>query len=90
VCAAILRATRIDPFEDALRRRLEVDAFILLTDHGADLSGYARYQRETGLRPKLVVMAAGRGEQLIDPADPTQVGISGYDPLVPGVLARFL
>jgi 60 kDa SS-A/Ro ribonucleoprotein len=85
------------PFEDALRRGLEVDAFVLITDSetwsGAQhpVQALARYRQESAIASKLVVIAmAANRFTVADPNDPLQMDVVGFDAAVPGLLAGFL
>jgi 60 kDa SS-A/Ro ribonucleoprotein len=100
-CAAIAHEPRGTdaslPFEDALRRGLEVDAFVLITDSETwsgsrhPVQALARYRRESGIPSKLVVIAmAANRFTIADANDPLQMDIVGFDAAVPDVVAGFL
>lgn len=84
-------STGNDPFEDALGRGLEVDAFLLLTSFGASeaASGAERYREATGLESRLAVLSLSAEEgQSSD--HPLSLEVAGIDASVPAVLNRFL
>jgi 60 kDa SS-A/Ro ribonucleoprotein len=82
--------------EDALRRRLAVDAFIILTDR--DTAGFAlhagmlrQYRQAIGIAAKLVVIAmAADRRQTTDPYDPLQLTVAGFDHTVPKIVEEFI
>ena len=85
------------PIEDALRRGLAVDAFVIVTDSkswfGDQHPGHAleRYRRLTGIATKLVVvaMAAGRNG-MTDSNDAFQLAVTGFHASVPAVVSDFI
>jgi 60 kDa SS-A/Ro ribonucleoprotein len=83
--------TGVDPFQDALRRELEVDAFVLLTSFGASEAavGMDQYRHASGLDSKLVVIAAS-AEQLEGADDSLRLDVAGVDANMPGVVHKFL
>jgi hypothetical protein len=82
--------------DDALNRKLTVDAFIIATDGGAaGAPTYARtlerYRTATGVAAKLVLIAMAAGHcNMADSDDPLQLSIAGFDASVPEVVAEFL
>jgi 60 kDa SS-A/Ro ribonucleoprotein len=101
VCAAIPHKPRGTdaslPFEDALERGLEVDAFVLLTDNETwagdrhPVQALARYRKESGIAAKLVVVAMAANQfSIADPADAYQMDVVGFDGAVPAVVAGFI
>jgi 60 kDa SS-A/Ro ribonucleoprotein len=100
-CAAIVRepcgTDASLPIEDALDRKLAVDAFVLITDSetwaGAThpVQALERYRRETGIAAKLVVIAMAANQYSIaDPNDAFQMDVAGFDASVPGLVANFI
>ena len=100
-CAAIAHEARATdaslPFEDALKRGLEVDAFVLITDSETwagpthPVQAFAKYRQESGIASKLVVMAmAANRFSIADPNDVFQMDVVGFDATVPGVVAGFI
>lgn len=101
VCEAILRQPRASdaslPVEDAIKRRLDVDAFVIITDNenwAADRrpeQALHRYRRATGIPAKLVVIAMAANKcSTADPDDVLQMNVAGFDAHVPAVIADFI
>jgi 60 kDa SS-A/Ro ribonucleoprotein len=85
------------PIEDALARRLAVDAFVILTDNKAwagdkhPFQALQRYRAATGIAAKLVLVAGAEKRLLAEGAnDAFRMEIAGFDPSVPGVIANFV
>ena len=100
-CAAIAHEPRATdaslPFEDALARGLEVDAFVLITDSETwggpqhPVQALERYRKESGIVAKLVVIAmAANRFTIADPNDALQMDVVGFDAAVPVVVAGFI
>jgi 60 kDa SS-A/Ro ribonucleoprotein len=100
-CNAILREPRGTdaslPMQDALKRGLAVDAFVIVTDSETwagdrhPVQALQRYRRSTGIAAKLVVIAmAANGYSIADPNDALQMDVAGFDASVPGVVAQFV
>lgn len=85
------------PVRHALDRGLQVDAFLLLTD-GESWAGnmhcstaLEEYRRKNNPKAKLIMLsAAANHASLVDPADPLQLGIAGFDAAAPELIAAFL
>jgi 60 kDa SS-A/Ro ribonucleoprotein len=85
------------PMQDAQRRAIPVDAFVLLTS-GSAWSGdrhpaeaLEEYRQALAIPAKLVVVAmTGAPCRLADPADAGHLEIAGFDASVPAVVADFL
>jgi 60 kDa SS-A/Ro ribonucleoprotein len=85
------------PMRDALRRGMEVDAFVIVTGNRSwagskyPAHGLIEYSNATGIATKLVVIAMGadRGS-VVDPDDARQLGVAGFDATVPAVVRDFL
>jgi len=82
--------------EDALTRGLNIDAFVVLTDHAkaserVHSDALDGYRQATGIATKLAViaMAADRCD-MTDPHDPLQMSVAGFDASVPEVVADFI
>jgi len=82
--------------EDALSRGLNIDAFVVLTDHGkAGATSHSealhRYRQETGIPTKLAVIAMAADRcNMTDPNDPLQMSVAGFDASVPEIVAEFI
>ncbi len=100
-CEAIVReplgTNAALPMQDALDRRIPVDAFVLLTDsetwagdrHPAQ--ALECYRQAAGIPAKLVVVAmAANTYTIADPADAFQMDVAGFDSSVPAVVSNFL
>jgi len=90
------RSVAPQSIEDALNRGLEIDAFVVLTDHaktGESAQGETlqRYRRDTGIATRLAIiaMAADRCD-MTDPNDRLQMSVAGFDASVPEVVAEFI
>jgi 60 kDa SS-A/Ro ribonucleoprotein len=85
------------PMQDALKRRLPVDAFVIVTG-GETWAGdrhpvqaLQRYRQATGIAAKLVVIAmAAKQCSVADPDDVLQMNVAGFDAHVPAVVADFI
>ena len=85
------------PILYALRERLEVDAFVLLTDqetwagqrHAQEALADYRAKVNPAARIACLSTAANHG-QVVDPEDPLAFGAAGFDAAVPRLLADFL
>ena len=100
-CQAIVREPRGTnaalPMEDALQRRLKVDAFLILTDSETwagdqhPVQALDRYRQKTGIAARLIVVAmAANRYSIADPNDALQMDVVGFDTSVPGVIANFI
>lgn len=85
------------PVRYALDRKLEVDAFVILTDSetwaGKQHPVQALYQYRKRINPhaKLAVMAAtANGGTVCDPADPLAFGVAGFDAAAPALVMDFI
>ncbi len=85
------------PILHALKQRIEVDAFVLLTDHetwaGRVHAQQALDDYRYGVNPKarIVCLATSATHgQVIDPADPLAFGAAGFDAAVPELTVDFL
>jgi 60 kDa SS-A/Ro ribonucleoprotein len=78
--------------EDALDRRLLVDAFVVLTDRDKSCEiALDRYRQSTGLATRLAVIAmAAESCNMTDPNDPLQMSVAGFDASVPEIVAEFI
>lgn len=84
------------PMKYALENKIEVDAFIVVTDNetwagnGHPHEWLKKYNKKMGRNAKLVVVAATATEFTIaDPADPNMLDVSGFDSSTPKVIADF-
>jgi 60 kDa SS-A/Ro ribonucleoprotein len=98
---AIVRESRATdaslPMQDALDRKLAVDAFVIVTDNETwagdkhPAQALERYRQSTGIIAKLVVIAmAANGYSIADPDDALQLDVAGFDASVPQVVAEFI
>lgn len=85
------------PMLDALEKKLDVDVFIVLTDHETwagsiqPTQALAKYRRERGINAKMVVVGMTATEFTIaDPTDSGQLDVVGFDTSVPAVVADFV
>ncbi|MBP7253328.1 MAG: TROVE domain-containing protein [Alphaproteobacteria bacterium] len=85
------------PVTYALERKLEVDAFIILTDSETwagkqhTVQALHQYRQRINPRAKLVVMAAAaNGGTICDPADPLSFGVAGFDAAAPQLVMDFI
>lgn len=81
----------------ALEKKLNVDAFVVLTDSetwaGKQHAVQALYQYRQSINPnaKLVVLAASANSgSVCDPNDPLSFGIAGFDAAVPTLVSDFI
>ncbi|MEM9378905.1 MAG: hypothetical protein AAGB93_03070 [Planctomycetota bacterium] len=85
------------PMRWALRERVPVDAFVVLTDnetwfgHEHPCDALERYRRALGIDARLVVVAmTGTEFSIADPEDPRTLDVVGFDTATPRVLADFV
>ena len=85
------------PMLDALKKKIPVDCFVVLTD-GETWAGrihpvqaLQKYRQEMGINAKLAVVAmTSTGFSLADPRDPGMLDIVGFDPSIPKILEMFV
>ncbi len=84
------------PILHATRKRIEVDAFMVLTDRETwfgdvhPARALADYRQRTGVAARLVVVGlAGEPFQIADPGDPGMLDVVGFDPAVPLAVREF-
>lgn len=81
--------------EDALKNRLPVDVFVVLTDNEVNSGEHpakvlAQYRREVNPNAKLVVVGMTCTEfTLADPNDPFMLDVVGFDTATPAAVAEF-
>ena len=85
------------PFADAQARKLEIDAFVLVTDSETwagrthPVQALHAYRRSSGLPAKLAVLATAANRfSIADPLDLHQLDVAGFDASVPSILREFL
>ncbi len=85
------------PITYAIERRLEVDAFVILTDNETwagnrhAVQALDEYRQRINPEVKLVVMATAANEGAVcDPRDPLSLGIAGFDAAAPQVVLEFI
>ena len=84
------------PMLHALKRKLEVDTFIIYTDnetwHGKihPHQALARYRDTMGIDAKLIVVGMAANEfSIADPDDPGMLDVAGFDLSVPNLISEF-
>lgn len=85
------------PVKHAIEKKIEVDAFVIVTDSETwagdqhPIRAVDEYRRKMGIAAKLVVVAmASNRYTLARPSDPLNLDVVGLDPSVPNVIAQFL
>lgn len=85
------------PMIHALQNKLEVDAFIVLTDSETyagrmhPTEALKQYRKKMGIDAKLIVVGmASNGFTIADPTDPGQMDVVGFDTSAPSVMADFV
>lgn len=85
------------PVAYALKKKLEVDAFVIMTDNetwaGKEHPVQALYQYRKQINPnaKLIVMAtSANGGTICDPGDPLSMGVAGFDAAAPQLVCEFI
>lgn len=85
------------PVTYALKRRLHVDAIIILTDNECwagrqhNVQALNEYRSKINPKAKLVVMAtSANGGIICDPQDPLSLGVVGFDASAPQVAMDFI
>lgn len=85
------------PMIHALRNKLEVDAFVVLTDNETYAGrqhptvALEEYRQKMGIDAKLIVVGmVSNGFSITDPADPGQLDIVGFDTAAPSIMADFV
>ena len=85
------------PIQDALKRRLPVDAFVIVTGGEAwtgdrhPVQALRHYRQATGIAAKLAVIAMAAIKcGIADPDDALQMNVAGFDAHVPAVVADFI
>ncbi len=81
----------------ALKRRVPVDAFVILTDNETWFGdvhpkvALQRYRAATGIPARLVVVAlAGSPFSIADPSDPLSMDVVGFDTTTPALISDFI
>ena len=85
------------PMIHALRNKLEVDAFVVLTDNETYAGrqhptvALEEYRQKMGIDAKLIVVGmVSNGFSIADPADANQMDIVGFDTAAPSIMADFV
>lgn len=86
------------PMEEAIKQRLDIDAFVVYTDNELGLGkrhpfqALAAYRREMNKpNAKLIVSAmTATSFTVADPSDPGMLDIAGFDTAAPGLMAEFV
>ena len=81
----------------ALDNKIEVDAFVVLTDSETwygnvhPKEALARYRAATGIQARLVVVSlAGNDFSIADPSDPASMDVVGFDTTTPALISDFI
>ena len=85
------------PMLYALEKRLQVDAFVVLTDNETwagrihPVEALRQYRSKSGVRAKLVVVGmTSTGFSIADPDDGGMLDVVGFDAAAPSVIADFV
>jgi len=85
------------PMTYALRKNIEVDAFVVYTDNQTWAGGIHpkaaldKYRRKLNPNAKLIVVSMlANNFSIADPNDPGMLDVVGFDPSVPSVLREFV
>ena len=86
------------PMEEAIKQRLDIDAFVVYTDNELVLGRRHPFQALTAYRremnkpnAKLITVAmTANGFTVADPSDPGMLDIAGFDTAAPGLMAEFV
>lgn len=86
------------PMEEAIKNRLDIDAFVVYTDNELGLGrrhpfqALAAYRREMKKpNAKLITVAMTANKfSVADPSDPGMLDIAGFDTAAPGLMAEFV
>ena len=84
------------PMVEALKRRWEVDVFVVYTDSETwagdihPVQALREYRERMGIAAKLVVVAmASNGFSIADPDDAGMLDVVGFDAATPELISRF-
>jgi len=81
--------------EWALKNKVRVDCFVVITDNEVNSGGHPKqalraYREWSGINAKQIVMATTPTRFTIaDPADPFTLDIAGFDASVPSAVSEF-
>lgn len=86
------------PMEQAIKSRLEIDAFVVYTDNELGMGKRHPFQALTAYRremnkpnAKLITVAmTANGFTVADPSDPGMLDIAGFDTAAPALMAEFV
>ena len=85
------------PIAYALKKKLEVDAFVILTDNETwagrehPVQTLHRYRSQINPKAKLIVLATGANQgTVVEPDDPLSFGVAGFDAAAPQLVAEFI
>jgi 60 kDa SS-A/Ro ribonucleoprotein len=88
------------PMQYAIDNKLQVDAFIVITDSETNVyyshkekpsDTLKKYRKETGIYAKMVVVGTTATDATIaDPADPGMLDVVGFDTEMPKLVAEFI
>lgn len=85
------------PMLTALKEKLEVDAFVVMTDSETWAGGIHasqalnQYRQKTGINAKLIVVGmTSNGFTIADPNDAGSLDVVGFDSATPAVMADFI
>lgn len=84
------------PMIDALKKKIEVDTFVVLTDNETwagrshPVAALKEYRQKMKINAKLIVVGmTSTGFSIADPNDPGMLDIVGFDSAAPAVMAEF-
>lgn len=85
------------PILYALKKELEVDAFVILTDnetwagHEHPIQTLHQYRSRINPYAKLIVLATSANQgTIVEPNDPLSFGVAGFDAAAPQLVAEFI
>lgn len=85
------------PIQHAIKHKLEIDAFIMLTDcetyapNEHPQNALIRYRELTGIQAKLIVLGmTGNCFTIVDPTDRNTLNLAGFDTSTPEIVSMFM
>jgi hypothetical protein len=85
------------PIQHAIKHKLEIDAFIMLTDcetyapNEHPQNALIRYRELTGIQAKLIVLGmTGNCFTIVDPTDRNTLNLAGFDTSTPEIASMFM
>jgi len=84
------------PMLDAIKNKIAVDAFVIITDNETwagsihPVQALAQYRARINPQAKMIVIGmTSTGFSIADPADPLCLDVVGFDTSTPSVIAEF-